>query len=323
MFDLPTLDITNVERIADWVELCAFCGENEVVSAEQAGDVLKDAGQLGFEDGDVPPDDEYFADGPQFSSDDQISDCTEAVWRVLMHRQRYGGYPFVVREKTIRRMCGSWTDAPAFTMLLLADLGRWYEGLKSAELSSDGKSGKLFEHITAAACQRFFGGSCVRFGWPRNSGWPTSIDDRIEKLADEVGLQIEKLNGKTEPKDKDRTLDVLALMQIGAAHAALPRVLIQCAVGEHWRKKTGEPTTAKWKDILQWEGPLLRAVAIPWRLEDWSYKRAMRHFDDAIILDRPRLVIGLPDKELANQIGQQVTQWCEAVIAQLPRLACT
>lgn len=319
MFNLPSIEVGDIPRFADWVELCTLCGDDPIVSSEWAGDVIKDAGLIGHEPGDLPPgDDPYGEDDLDFSSDDQVDTCTDLVWEELARRQRHGGYPFWVRHRTIRRLSKSWTDAPAFTMLLIADIGRHYSTVGGVELTSDGATGAIFEGVTTAACQGLFGSRSVRFGWPRSPGWPTGIDDRIRHLGEELGVYCEDLSKKTHPHDKDKTLDVASLMSAAGSSDAMPAFLIQCAVGRHWRTKRGEPNEGEWCDLLQWQGPLVRGVAVPWRLE--GYKKLFRHFGRAVILDRPRLNSGFPDRFLPSEVSGQIVKWCAPLLSQFPRL---
>lgn len=319
MFELPNIVYNDIARIADWVELSTLCLNDPCVSQAQVDDILTQTGMRGNEKGDAYKEDEEDEAEPLFfSSDDEISSFTEEVWRTLRTRQRHNGYPFVVRRKTIHRLAETWREAPAFTMLLLSDIGQHYDSVRDTKPSSDGVSGRYFEHIVAAAAEGLFGGPSERFGWPINPEWPKKIDDRIARLGDLLNLEIENLDGKTNPADKDRTLDVATLFSIAGSSDALPRYLVQCAVGTNWKEKRGEPTIAQWKDLLQWKGPLHRAIAIPWRLDEkFDYDRARRHFDDAIILDRERLVAGFPDKRLSESIGAEIAAWCSKVLARI------
>jgi hypothetical protein len=130
---------------------------------------------------------------------------------------------------------------------------------------------------------------------------------------------VEDLAGKTRPHDKDRGLDVAARVFSDDDHGAL-FVLTQCAVGKRWWTKTGEPSIADWRDIFRWNSALKRGVAVPWRLEDPSRARTHRRFDGAVVMDRPRLVDGHPDRFLASDVRSELTRWCQARVKKLPRL---
>jgi hypothetical protein len=326
MFDLPSIDVDDTVRLADWVELCVFFGDSGVMSQADMADVVHDAGLLGGMPEDVLSDDASFRQEEEdFSSDDATERLAGAVWEHLETRSRglKEGYPFAVEGDKLRLKVPSWRAAPAFAMLLVADISRVYE--LNAQIEPDSESGRLFEKVVEASQRGLLRGTAVRFGWPIEPGWPTPIDDRIGTLGERLGLGVERLTGKTRPQDKDRGLDVVARFSGGDDGPATFVLLTQCATGKHWKKKRGEPAISDWRDILRWDAQLLRAVAIPWRLDaridrGFHYVRTYRHFD-AVILDRPRLVAGTPDRFLADDVKDQIVRWCEKQVVKLPSLS--
>ncbi len=98
-------------------------------------------------------------------------------------------------------------------------------------------------------------------------------------------------------------------------------ILTQCATGRsNWQTKRGDPAFTAWQGLLQWNSVLVRAIAIPWRLEgQWTRARAYQYFD-AIVLDRPRLAAGHPDFHLDAAIGADLNRWCAAALRRLPSL---
>jgi hypothetical protein len=318
MFNLPNLDVDDFELFADWAELCALCSGTPTISQDDVGDVFKDAGLFATEVGDIPDDDFGLADDLTFSSDDELERLTENIWRILRQRQRMGHYPFTVERDTLTRLVPSWEAAPAFTMLLLSDICRKYELVEPVALEADGKSGRLFEKIVEASTASLFNGTSVRFGWTPDDDWPRPSHERVEMLGNRLSLDVEKLDGKVQPHDKDRGLDVVARLEFGNGQLACPYFLIQCAIGKHWKNKRGEPTLEAWENIFQWVGPRLRVVAIPWRLDEtWNYKRAYLHFG-AVILDRPRLNCGGADRKLKSDVASEIKDWCALQIAKIP-----
>lgn len=319
MFILPKLDVDDFELMADWIELCVLCGKTDTISKEEVGDVFKDTGLFGTEDGDLPEDDFDLSDGMDFSSDDSLETLTDTLWRVLKRRHKRREFPYSIEKESVSRTVETWEKAPAFTMLLLADICRRYVfPRKTVALTADGVSGRLFEKIVEAATPSLFSGMSVRFGWKPDKGWPTSIEDRLGALGERLSLELEKLDGKTTPNDKDKGLDVITRMEFGNGYHACPYFLIQCAVGKNWNTKRGEPMPESWQDILQWCGPMMRVVAMPWRLEmPWDYNRSFRHFG-AVILDRPRLNHGSPDRRLDDPTKDEIRKWCNRQLARIP-----
>lgn len=325
MLDVPRVSVTNIPRLADWVELSVLVDSDGAVPMTEVARTLRGAGLVGYAEAELFSKDEAFADKDMFSGDEASFRMTEIIWEELRYRMHAlkPGYPLEVDRDRLVLPHTSWRDVPAFTMLLLVDLGRSYPAAMGDLELSEADSGwtRLFEKVVEASEGGLLGGPCCRFGSPVEPGWPSGIDERIAKLADLVDLRMENLKGKTDPQDKDRGLDVVGRLAIADSAVGTVVLLTQCATGKNWTKKRGEPSLADWQDILQWNAKLARAVAVPWRLEGrWDIRKAYRYFDDAVILDRPRLISGNPDGFLDEGVRNDIVTWCEALIRSLPRL---
>lgn len=325
MLDLPSLRVTDILRLADWVELSVLVDSDGAIPMTEVARILRGAGLIGYSEAELFRRDEAFADRDMFSDDEASFRMTETIWEELrcrMHALK-PGYPLEVDRDRLVLPHTSWRDVPAFTMLLLVDLAQSYPPVTVDIEASEADSGwaRLFEKVVEASERGLLGGPCCRFGWPVEPGWPSGIDERIEKLADLVDLRMENLKGKTDPQDKDRGLDVVGRLAIADSAVGTVVLLTQCAAGKNWTKKRGEPSLADWQDILQWNAKLARAVAVPWRLEGrWDIRKVYRYFDDAVILDRPRLICGNPDGFLDADTTDRIVEWCEPLVRNLPRL---
>lgn len=321
MFELPTLDIDHVKRIADWVELCCLCTTIGVVSRTGVADALREGDFLGGESDALFPDEELDLHNLTFTAQDVSDRFTELVWDELRERTRAVGaarYPLSLRQDLVTRRHARWEEVPAFTMLLIADVGRSY-GSVHATIAQESGGSRLFEKIVEASCRGLLSGRSVRLGWPIEPGWPKPINERIETLGERLGFVVEILTGKTKPTDKDRGLDVASRLSFGDREPGTVVLLIQCATGQNWKAKRGEPSYEEWRDIYQWDSTLLRAIALPWRLDSkFDYKQTFRHFD-AVVLDRLRLCAGSPDSALDVSTRSAITLWCKARIDELPK----
>ncbi len=228
------------------------------------------------------------------------------------------GYPFQVTADLLSIREGSEPDSYAF--LLVSDLGHHFSQLKDA-LKPDSHSGMLMEKVVEAATRGIFGRS-QRFGWPREQEWPTPIKKRVKRLAKELEVPVDSLKRKVEPVDNDRTLDVVAIMALDDTHEASLIILIQCAAGQNWKSKLGDPSISAWENLLHWQSPIIRAVALPWRLggrrSDWTYRRVYSMSNHAMVLDRPRLLAGRPDSHLDARIRPELKEWWTSAIAKIP-----
>ena len=311
MFEIPDTTVDNLPRFADWVELCALAGPTKKVSQSVVADVAKDAGLVEGLTDDLFPGDITFDDLDTFSPDDVSQ-------HLQLRADTLGSnYPFIIENDQLERRTDAWSDFAAYVLLLVADLSRCYS--VAADLEPGSSFQYLFEKVVQAAGLGLAGGASVRFGWPREKHWPKPVNKRIRRFADAMRLPMENLRGKTHSKEKDRGLDVAIRFGFPDDGPATLILLTQCATGKHWRKKRGEPSIAHWRDILQWQGHLVRAVAIPWRLtRPTELVSAYRHFDDAVILDRPRLAAGGPDSKISNDIKKAIVRWCARQLKKLP-----
>jgi hypothetical protein len=322
MIDLPKTRVGNLHDLCDWVELLALLDQAGSVSQDAVADVLMDAGLLGEAPEEYFPGDETFLSEDDMAPDDAPRGYAGELWGVLTARAARMGerYPFVIDGDLIRRRESSWSDTPSFTlMLLVANIARYDLAVELPQ--ANGVSYRqLFERVVQAASQGLFKGSSVRFGTPRDHDWPVAIEERLQVLADRMGLRLETLQDKILPTDNDITVDVVSRMSFGDDGPGSVLLLTQCATGKHWKSKRGEPSLERW-DLLYWQAHRVRGLAVPWWFEGAvEYDRVRRHFDGVVVLDRPRLLAGDPDQALDDHYRPIILEWCELQANQLPSL---
>jgi len=326
----PPPAIDDIPLMADWVELSTLTANPPEVSRDVVGETLDQAGLLGLQDGGGLRDDENWEDEDTFTPDDASDRYVEEVWTELRDRRNRhddeglmeDSYPFDVYGDMITS--DGWKASPAYTMLLLLDHGREYDDV-DVEIAPETEEGRLFEKIVEASAVNLFGGPAARFGWPKEPHWPTHPRDRIKELGKCLGLEPSNLiedAERVDPNDKDKGLDIACLWRLGGDKdvlGGLAWILLQCACGKNWKGKVGEPQIGDWQDLLGWSGPLVKAVAMPWReLGTWSLHRASRRFDRALVLNRDRLVLGHPDVGLSADVLVEVIAWCEDKVRTFP-----
>ena len=319
MLRLPAgIAADNLERLADWVEASALV-ENDAVSKAQVMEELESSGLVLPLSETFSEDDDELGLGFDEMATDALERLAEDIFdRCATRFRAYGeGYPFVLARDTVSR---NTVSLDSYAFLLVADLGHHYPELKDA-LTPDTLSGRLMEKIVEASARGLFGKS-QRFGWPREPDWPTGINDRVTRLEYELDIVVDSLDGKTDPADNDRTLDVVGMFRIGDSYEASLSILIQCAAGQNWKTKLGDPSTSAWHNLLVWNTSIVRAIALPWRLggrrSDWSYARVHAMSNGAMVLDRPRLLLGRPDSHLDPEVRPEVSKWWKEAVVLLP-----
>src|SRR6266487_2456287 len=131
MFDLPKTDVDDIPTFADWVELCSVFADTPEISDTDVADIVHDAGIVGTSPAELPPGDVSYFDDSAETPDDAIEHFTELIWKELQHRVDIleDASPFLLSGNTITRKAGSWSDIPAFPLLLVADASRAYPGI--------------------------------------------------------------------------------------------------------------------------------------------------------------------------------------------------
>jgi hypothetical protein len=308
---LPDKDLSleDNERLTDWIELRVLSGRDSAVSLEEFADELHDSLQLEadkFEAAELTP---------QELAASRIEDAfTNARRRRLLVGN---GYPFLAKRNEIRKT-KNWSKNLCFTTLLLADIGRFYRNVKT-DYAQDPTFCRLFEIIVQACLCQVLGGKSVRFGWPREPDWPTSISDRIHRLAEEMGLVADSPEEKTDPADKDKGLDVATRFSLGDEGPGSLVVLTQCATGRNFQAKENEPPLDVWKSLLRWEARIVRGVAFPWRrdVDERKFGRLALKFE-AVFFDRMRLFSrGNPDAHLPDSCRVEIEDWCRLRISEI------
>lgn len=296
-----SFDHGNLGRLADWLEVACLLADTEGLSigvfVEELHDSLLLAGEL--------------PEGIGSSRDYGELLIGDALSQVRRRQRAYGdAYPFSVLADGLERT-GGFSENLCFSTLLVADIGRFYTGVK-VSFSGSSKLPRLFEKVVQSCLQQVLGGTSVRFGWPIEPGWPTLPKDRIRKLADEFDLEPENLNGKVRPRDKDLGLDVATRFKFGDEGPGVGVLLTQCATGDNWKGKTGEPSIPEWNKLLAWDSALIRGVAFPWRKEDDRLLARLASRFDAVLFDRERLLsAGNPDTHLDGAAAAEIQKWCE------------
>ncbi|MEP6468148.1 MAG: hypothetical protein ABJC24_00095 [Chloroflexota bacterium] len=322
MIALPNITSRNRQEFLDWIELVGIDAESGLTSQEDIADVIHDAGWLPSPGTDGFPEDDEMADTGGDPRDEAVAFAAD-VWTDFANRAHRLGeqYPFVVDGEVLRRKTDSWKECVSFTALsLLACITRYPDTYHVPEFAGATYQ-RLFEKVVQAASRTLLGGTSVRFGVPREDDWPTSIHERIARLGDELGLHVEDLTGKVYPTDADRGLDIASRMAFGMEGPASVILITQCATGKHWKEKKGEPSYTDWQDILRWDSRLIRTVAIPFWIQDSNtFVQIHRRFDGAVVLDRARILAGVPDAGLDVAHKVKLEGWCAAQLAALPRL---
>lgn len=332
-FRAPETGALDPGLLADWLELCVLCGEQGEIARSEVEDYLHDFGPLGTPSS--LEDQNEYADDSDLAPDASVELLVDGVLRHLESRRYKAAnwYPIEINNGVISRR-SKWQDMPAHVALLLADLSRFYPSAKLPQLSP---FRLLFEQITAASLESMLGPSIVT-GTSRRPD--EELDDnapanQVEQVnADRVprvmsmiksaaiffGLSTKATDDEVRSSDKDLGLDVLSRVNLGDQRAAGSLyMLTQCATSLEWHKtKRGEPSLKLWAGFIGWDGMQMRAIAVPYHVENESNLRRHSLRCEAVILDRNRLLMSNPDRSLKKTARDELQAWCQDQIAKVP-----
>ncbi len=250
MIDLPDVAQDDTVALADWLELNALFSPSGSVSAAELSASIGFGGLLSGSRGE-----RYESDGPLaendlvFSADDEAEIFSEVLLAHLRDRLTALGalYPFEILPGVIQRRVDSASEVPSFALLLVISvLPHYARRITLTRLPPRGRSFQfLFEQVVRASHASMFGGATARFGWPREAGWPKSFDARLRRFAREMTVRPSLAAARQVVKGNDAGLDIAARWSFGDDDKGSLVFLTQCATGQNWREKTGEPSLEK------------------------------------------------------------------------------
>lgn len=282
----------NSIEAADWIEFKALCSPSLEFSYEDVRTYIDSDGTLSTEEdkNDVAPH-EY--------SEQLIASISIEIKRRIYLSQRT--YPFNLSNGILKAKLEA-TYTPYIFCLLVTSLE--YD-------PKDKTPSKLFEHLVRETTAVYLDGDSARFGWPRDT-MPVGIHDAIDQLAELTGNRKRSYGFPTNATDKDLGLDVVAWKNFADKYWGKVELYIQCATGEHWENKTGDPNLEKWNDILTWPFRPLRGFAIPHVI---PYSEWRRKTHGILLIDRLRISSTLKSKILPEQeFGWW--DWCQERIQE-------
>ena len=273
-------------KAADWLEAQVVYSRNAASSLEQLRSQVNLEGELDEEEELADHELASFQDAPSGPSERLASDAANEIQR----RKALCGdaYPFDFNDgRLLWSEPERWADP--YIVCLLASDREYYK--------SGDDTGKVFEHLTTLAVKEFVGGCAIRFGAPRDT-MPQAFSEAVSKLAELTASKF--LNGwPTYPTDQDLGLDVVGWKPFPDEFNNRLQIYVQCATGEGWlEEKKGEPNIDTWNGILLRGVPPVRALAIPYVVDDSD--KWQRDIGNRLLLDRLRIACALRGTQLQD-----------------------
>lgn len=291
---------TDVQRLADWLELRALTSDDRSASLGELETALSRGSIL-----------EPRAPHPPYAYQ-AVEELGLQVFAELEQRAMAaeGGYPFeIVLPRVNARPDWRKSRSSYIYCLCLSYFGS-DQGTPSIK-----EQRKIFEYLSVDAAKRFLGGEGVRFAAPRNpASVPKSFADAVENLCRKLLLEGDGFRKSPTLSGKDRALDVVAWRH---AFDKLPGKLVlfgNCASGGNWESKLSELDPRCFCEDWMVEVPasqILKALFIPHRLDPRDWKSHTRRA--GIVFDRCRIAAVLPSVPRTAQFNGGVP-WAASVI---------
>jgi hypothetical protein len=270
----------NLENVSDWVELTISYNKSKLSKAQLARYVEEASGS--------EPEESFINN----------------IWNELKRRESvYCKPPFKVESKVVYSVI-DWEEIPAYLVCLIFSV---YGGTHNLS-----KSAKLFERITSQILELYGEFKTKIFGWPVAPGDPKDIKTRVELLAREMN---ERFIEPPSAEKKDDTVDIAAWKPFHDKKSSQIVLLVQCATGVHWERKSCELRIRAWMDYIHWGCPPLCGLAIPFIVDERKWVDVAR--DAGLIIDRIRIYNILINKATDSPFQSELKMWCKEQIIRL------
>lgn len=269
MIKIPNPNSSSI--VADWIELYIATSGNAVSKAKLSSLLERSVGE--------EPSEPFISD----------------VWTELNRRQRlYTSALFTIDKLTVEPMEDKVSEITYVACLLISLYGPTSGSMNVA---------KLFERLSCLAMKKYLNGEGVVFGWPVEPGRETSIRERIIGLASRLN---ENYIESPRERYKDRGVDVVVWKPFTDQRSSQIVVLLQCASGKDWRKKTMDLPLKSWEQYIHWSNNPIKAFAVPCVVSSHDWHDVSK--EGGILFDRIRItnLIGAlesVDKLLAGEIA--------------------
>jgi hypothetical protein len=280
-----------IELFADWIEAQAFLSEEP----------LQQPSLVDFLEGTALVND----------SDDAWALIGDAFSVCHVRRRHLGqAYPFALSGDMIELES---KDRKAYLFCLLASLPEQFTPLRRS-YPTDFRD--LFEELVAESLRQIMPGWDVyETGWSKIAA--AGKRDIVLRVAQWARGKF--IDESVFPSANDAQVDVAVIKRFSDGRSAVPVLLGQCATGvTDWKSKAARPNIQRWCKAVQFSSTPVRLFAVPFALDDESFREASVE-SDGLILDRVRICEALP--VLSGALNVKVTAWLEQATPIIPLAA--
>lgn len=269
---------TNINRIADWVELFLLV-ENSKLSKSKIYTILQN-------------------NSVNVDEEDIDSVFLELERRILLYGRNK---PFEIFGTNVSPKT-KWKKSPEYSLCLFYStygVGRTLKGNKR-DMGT-----KLFEDITKYCLENYLSSFGVLFGFPSPLSFKNQLDFFAKKIHEN---RIDNPN----PHDKDRDVDIVICKQFDEIRNNSILLFVQCAAGKNWDDKKPVAIESYRRYFSFSSKTVVSSMAITQivSIDEWN-----NACDDyGIIIDRARLyrIFSSKSTSLSKPLKNKIIKWFES-----------
>lgn len=290
MLDLPYDDLTDLLRLADWLELYALLSPDRNSSRGDLDSALRTASHSELDD-DVEIEQKILE---VFGEFEQRAEAAKEA------------YPFDIDYRGILTLrADGWKASPVYVFCLCLS----YYPLQETRVGP-----KLFEQVSCLAARSYLRGEAVGFGSPRTS-LPPSFASAVIELCTLIG----EGGGYQEQPSldcKDDTLDLVAWKDFVDRRPSKVLMFGQCGAGRGWPDKLGQLQPSafwrQWMRVGSVSPEPIRSFFTPYRVSQRRWEHYARQA--GVLFDRCRIAYWAYREETDHS---SVIEWTEDFLGRV------
>lgn len=244
-------------------------------------------------------------------SDDAWALIGDAFGACRFRRRHLGdAYPFGIAGDMIELQN---KDRKAYIFCLLASLPEQFTPLRKG-YPNDFRD--HFEEVVAAALRMMMPGWDVY-----ETGWSKIAEDGKRNVVQRIAewSRGKFIDETVFPSANDAQVDVAVIKRFRDGRSAVLALLGQCATGvTDWKGKAARPNIQRWCKAVQFSSTPVRLFAVPFALDDDSFREASVE-SDGLILDRVRICEALPT--VNDELDAKLAAWLDQAMPIIPLAA--
>lgn len=283
-----------IDALSDWVEASCLFDSHGSISRSALENALSQA---------------------EVSKPDETLD---SIWSSLDVRSlRLGDlYPIKTEPNRIERVT-TWRKSCVYAFQLLMASQTHYPANRASERAWNILS-KQFEILTTLAMGTSLCSKAINISPPRAR---MGIPREFEKCVDFICEQICEPRGPVRKfiSTQDEGVDAVAWIPFYDKRPGKIALLVQCAAGADWERKSGDVDIAVWKDFIDFHAYPMKAFAFPFVCSDMKRWKWLAR-KGGIPLDRLRITHLFDRLPSHSRFLTELQASCKLLIQQLPRI---